>query len=404
MLRHVSIAAFMLFTLSACGSSSSNDSATAATASSGLVFTASTSTAWPWQNNLYRLNPETFEVESLLTGESNDAVVFTVGSEVLLFNRTSDSLNYRRVTPDLANKTLKVGEQTQFADAYAADPHDALEVGSDLALLSHYNLGKLSLMKISTGEKVGEVAADWDLPANVTLKPETLWRTTLGGKTFIYVIHHAYAFEGNLFTVNGTQTVFVLEQNGSTITPVDLDPTLPKVQGIKIQGSFAQVIESTERAQSEKLVLTSLCSRFVAPSQINPANVCKNIVEEIDPATQTVKTLWDLDNSGLYMNGSTVSTGTAGVFYAQVEEQTAPDTFVRRIVKLDPYAKVKTQVYDYADGSGGYYGLYYDDFRGNLFIGDINTDTVGKFTILKADGTTVVKAVDGIPYSGTFIY
>ncbi|MES2744961.1 MAG: hypothetical protein V4655_06020 [Bdellovibrionota bacterium] len=404
MLRHVSVAAFLFATLTACGSSSDNDSTTAATASTGFVFTALTANGTTLFTNLYRLNPETFEIEKLLTGESGDAVVYTVGSEVLLFNRSLQSLNYRRITPDAANKTLKISDQTNYAGANQYDPHAAIEVGTDLALLAQYSLGKLSLMKVSTGEKLGEVTADWDLPANVPLNPETLWRTTVSGKTLIYVVHHASAYEGNLFTVNGTQTVFVLEQNGSTVTAVDLDPTLPKVQGIKIQGSFAQVIESTERAQTGKLVLSSLCSRLLSPSQINPANVCKNVVEEIDPATQTVKTLWDLDNSGLYMNGSTVSTGTAGVFYAQVEEQTAPDTFVRRIVKLDPYAKTKTQVYDYAVDSGGYYGLYYDDFRGNLFIGDINSDSVGKFTILKADGTTVVKSIDAVPYSGTFIY
>jgi hypothetical protein len=403
MLRHVCIAACLLSTLTACHSSSDTKPSSLATASSGLVFTASTSTSWPWQNNLYRLNPETFEVEALLTGESNDAVVFNLDHEVLLFNRSTDSLNFRSIVPDADQKTLKVGDQTQFADAFVGDPHDVIELDSDTALLSHYNLGKLSVMKISTGEKLGEVAAEWDLPADVPLKPEALWRTHVGPKTFIYVVHQAYAFEGNLFTVNGTQTVFVLEQSGSTLTPVDLDPSLPKIQGIKIKGSFAQVIESTERAQSEKLVLSSLCSRFVSPSELNPQNVCKSIVEEIDPLTQTVKTLWDLDDAGLFMNGSTVSAGAKGVFFAQVEEQTADGSFARRIVKLDPYAKTKSPVYDYAEGSGGYYGLYYDDMRGNLFIGDINNDTVGKFTILKADGTSVVKAIEGIPYSGAFI-
>lgn len=404
MLRHVSLAAFLLTTLTACHDSSSDNTSSAATASSGLVFTASSSTAWPWQNNLYRLNPETFDVENLLSGESNDAVVFGVGDDVLLFNRTTESLNYRIVKPDAAKQTFSVGEQTQFADAFVGDPHDVLELDADTALLSHYNLGKLSLMKISTGEKLGEVAADWDLPEGVTLKPDALWRTTVGAHTYIYVVHQAYAFEGNLFTVNGSQRVFVLEQNGNTVTPLDLDPSTPKIDGIKTLGSFPAVIEATEKTQSDKLVLVSLCSRFVNPSPSNPANVCKNVVEEIDPATQTVTTLWDLDNAGFFMNGGVVSTGSAGSFFAQVEEKVDEQTFVKRIVKFEPYTKTSSKVYDYEAASGGYYGLYYDDVRGNLFIGDVSTDTVGKFTILKQDGSTVVKAIDAIPYSGTFVY
>ena len=406
MFRHVSIAAFLFSSLTACSDSSSDNTSrtTAASASSGLIFTASSSTQWPWQNNLYRLNPETFDVEALLSGESNDAVVFRVGGEVLLFNRSTDSLNYRLVTPDTNSKTFAIGEQTQFADPFVGDPHDLIDLDKDIALLSHYNQGKLSLMKVSTGEKIGEVAADWDLPEGVALKPEALWRTTVAGRTFIYVVHQAYAFEGNLFTVNGSQRVFVLEQIGATVTPVDLDPLTPKIQGIRTLGSFPSVIESSEKTQSDKLVLVSLCSRFVSPSPSVAENVCKSIVEEIDPMTQTVSTLWDLDSSGLFMNGSVVSTGSAGGFFAQVEQQTDDVTFVRRIVKLDPYAKTNTRIYDYEEGSGGYYGLYYDDARGNLFIGDINQDSVGKFTILKADGTTQVKALGGIPYSGTFVY
>lgn len=405
MLRHMSIAAFLISTLAACNDSSSdNNSTVAATASSGLVFTGSSSTQWPWQNNLYRLNPETFEVESLLSGESNDAVVFTVGNEVLLFNRSTDSLNYRLISPDEAAKTFTIGEQKQFADPFVGDPHDIMDLGSDIALLSHYNQGKLSLMNIQTGEKISDIAADWDLPEGVALKPDALWRTTVNGRTLIYVVHQAYAFEGNLFTVNGSQRVFVLEQVGTSVTAVDLDPSTDKIQGIKTLGSFPAVIESSEKTQSDKLILVSLCSRFVSPSPTVAENVCKNIVEEIDPATQTVKTLWDLDGSGFFMNGSVVSTGSAGNFFAQVEQQIDAETFVRRIVKLDPFAKTSETTYDYAEGSGGYYGLYYDDARGNLFIGDINTDTVGKFTILKADGTTVVKAIDGIPYSGDFVY
>lgn len=400
MLRSVSLAALVSLSLAAisCDSSDSNN-ATAASSATGLVFTAANSQNYPWQSNVYRLDPDSFAVEQLLSGESSDSTVFNTSSEVLLFNRTSDSQNYRLLTPQ-AN-TLTVGTQNKFAEGEVGDPHDVLDLGNDTVLLSHYNQGRLTLMKKSTGEKISDVEATWDLPAGVTLKPEALWRTTVGDKTFIYVLHQAAAYEGSSYTVNGTQKVFVLEQSGSAVTAVDLDAAQDKIQGIKLQGSFP--IALRPQIQGTKLLIVSMCSRFVSPSTLDPNNVCHSAIEELDPATQSVSVLWDLDGSGIYMNGSIVPAASAHSFYAQVE-QTEGTAFPRRILKFDVDSKTSEKTYDYAEGSGGYYGLFFDETRQNLFIGDINGDTVGKFTIIKADKSQVVTLLDAIPYSGTFIF
>lgn len=403
MLRHVSLAAFVLTTLTACSDDSSDKTSSVATASTGLVFTASSSTAWPWTQGLFRLNPETFEVENLLEGESNDTVVFNVGNDVLMFNRATDSLNYRLIKSDAQNKTLSITNQTQYEEASAYDPYSAMGLEDDVVLLSKYSAGALSIMQPSTGKKLSDVTADWNLPEGVPLKPSSLWRTKVAGKTLIYFMHEGSAFESGLFTVNGSQSVFVLEQNGASVTAVDLDPSTPKVDGIKVAGSFPKPIAASEQAQGDKLVIVSMCARFVNPNPTDATKVCKSIVEEIDPATQTVSTVWDLDGAGFYMNGGVVSTGSQGMFFAQVD-QDVDGVSAKSIVKFDPYSKTSEKIYDYEATSSGAHGLYYDDVRGNLFIGDVNTDTIGKFTILKKDGTTTVKAIDGIPYSGTFIY
>lgn len=399
MLRSVSLAALVALSLAAnaCHSSDS-DSDSAPLSAEGLVFTGANSQTYPWQSNVYRLNAETFEIEPLLTGESGDSVVFNTGTEVLLFNRSSDSQNYRLITPQ--GQALTLGVQSKFSDGEVGDPHDILDLGNDTVLLSHYNQGKLTLMKKSTGTKVADVEGNWDLPAGVTLKPEALWRSTVNGKTFIYVLHQAGAFEGNNYTVNGTQKIFVLEQTGSSVAAFDLDAGADKVQGIKLQGSFPIAVRP--ETAGEKLLIVSMCSRFVS-APADPSISCHNAIEELDPATQTVSVLWDLDGAGYYMNGGVVPAGSAHTFYAQVEQEEA-GAYPRRVLKFDVDTKTSSKTYEYAEGSGGYYGMFYDEDRQNLFVGDINTDTIGKFTIIKADKTEVVKTLDAIPYSGTFIF
>lgn len=401
MLRFIPVASVLALSLSlvSCKDSDDKTSTVAATDATGLVFTGNNGQTYPWSSSLYRLNTETFEIEKISEGESSDAVVFNTGSEVILFNRAFDSQNYRLVTPN--GQSLTLGTQTAFTAGASGDPHDLIDLGAGEVLLSNYTAGKITIMNKTTGAKVSDVEADWDLPAGVSLQPEALWRTTVNGKTLVYVLHQAGQFEGNLFTVNNSQSVFVLELNGQTLTPVDLDPNTAKVQGIKIRGSFPIALKP--EVEGSKLLIVSMCSAFVAANPTSGA-ACQNSVEELDPATQTVTELWNLDGSGYFMNGSTLlSAGGNNKFLAQIQ-QTVGTESVRRVVKFDPIAKTAETVYDYAPESGGYYGLYYDESRGNLFIGDINVDTLGKFTIIKADGTQIVKTLDGIPYSGTFVY
>ncbi|MBC7531053.1 MAG: hypothetical protein H7318_05695 [Oligoflexus sp.] len=399
MLRSATLAALVSLSIAATAChSSDSDSVSRPSSAQGLVFTGANSQTYPWQSNVYRMNAETFEIEQLLTGESGDSVVFSTGTEVLLFNRTSDSQNYRLLTPQAQSLTL--GVQTKFSEGEVGDPHDILDLGNDIVLLSHYNQGRLTLMKKSTGAKIADVEGNWDLPAGVTLKPEALWSATVGGKTFIYVLHQAGAFEGGNYTVNGTQKVFVLEQNGSAVTAVDLDAAADKVQGIKLQGSFPIAVRP--ETHGDKLLIVSMCSRFVSPP-LDPSIGCHNAVEELDPTTQTVSVLWDLDGAGYFMNGGVVPAGSAHTFFAQVEQEEG-SAYPRRVLKFDVDSKSSVKTYEYAEGSGGYYGMFFDEDRQNLFVGDINTDTVGKFTIIKADKSEVVKTLDAIPYSGTFIF
>ncbi len=400
MCHPISIAAIFSLSLSLSSCGSSESTTTTASGSKGLIFTGANSQTDTSVASVLRLDPETFATEVLLTAESGDTAIFKSAKDVLLFNRSAGMQNYRILKPE--NNTVTIGGQNRFASGVLGDPHDALDLGNDTVLLSHYNQGRLTLMKQSSGEEISDIQAEWDLPPGVDLKPEALWRSKVGNRSFIYVIHQAIAYEGLTYTVNGTQTIFVLEQIGSTLVPYDLDSSAAKIQGIKIQGSFPIVVRP--RVQSDKVLIVSMCSRFVSPSVANPANVCKNAVEQLDPATQTVSLLWDLDNSGFYMNGSVLAAGSGNNrFFAQVDQKEG-SVFTKRIVKFDADTKTSETTYNYEPTSGGYYGYFYDELRNNLLIGDISNETVGKFTVIKNDNTRLLVPLPVVPYSGVFLY
>ncbi|MBC7659680.1 MAG: hypothetical protein H7249_08220 [Chitinophagaceae bacterium] len=403
MLRHASVAALVCLSLVSCKKDDDNASGSAngvvATASAGLLFTGNNSTTFPWASSLYRMDPDTFEIEKLLDFQSSDAVVYKANPEVLLFNRATGQQSFRVFTPSADKKTLTKGDELAFTAGGEGDPHDVVDLGNNVILLANYNDHKLSLMNKTTGAKISDVSADWDLPAGSRFSPDSLFKKIVGTITYIYVVHQAGAFEGSNYTVDGSQTVFVLTQIGQSVFPIDLDPVTPKVQGIKVKGSFPTPIKTA--SESNALLLMSTCSRFVVASATH--GECHAGIEQINTLNNTAMELWNLDGRGYYNNGGAISTGDDTKVLAQIDQKVG-DVYTKRIMKFDAIAKIATSVYEYEAASGGYFGFFYDAFRGNLLIGDVNTDTVGKFTIVKADGSKVVKAFDGIPYSGTFIY
>ena len=400
MLKHsLSLCALATLALSGCHKSSSNNDTTQASSAKGLVFTSNNSQAYPWKSNLYRYDLDSQKFEKLLDGESNDTIVVGLDSDVLFFNRTSESQNYRLLTPE--NDTISIGAQTQFAGGSIGDPHDALDLGNDVVILAHWIEGKLTLMNKKTGEKISDVSADWDLPSGAEFKPEAFWQTTVNGKTFIYVVHQGSGNEGFNIIANGSQALFVLEKTGEgTVQVVDLDPNTAKVQGIKLKGSFP--IPVTFPDQPNKLVLVGLCSRWISPSTVDPSKVCTNAAEELDPSTNSVTLLWDFANSNYFMNGGAIAAASYPNIYTQVEEQNGSN-YDKRIVKIHLTTQERSTAYEYDASSGGYYGMYFDHHRKQLLVGDIASDSVGKLVVISEDGSKNSLPLDAIPTSGAFV-
>ncbi len=363
-----------------------------------LFFSTIDPFAAPWQAEVHRFDLETGELKRMLTGESSDPALFFANEKIWLFNRSYASQNFR----SLSVESGKWSEQLAYAAGAMGDPHDAIAFGSGYLLTANYSQGILQILDSSKGKIVSDIVADWDLPAGSTFKPEALVAMQVDDKAYIYVIHQSLALQYNLLLSNGSQQVFVLEVKGNKIEVLDLDPLKPKVQGIKIKGSFPVPLRVSG---SQTLRLLSLCSRLT--SHVDGYEECQAAVEEIDPRTQQVQSLWDLNGSGLYMNGPAVAGATKDEFYANVDQMDFADHYEKRVLKFNIEQQAIQSVYQFNQDAGGFWGLFYDQDRQTLYIGDLGSSRQGLFTILtaadiakQAPGKTL--ELNGVPYSGAF--
>jgi hypothetical protein len=364
-----------------------------------LLFSGIDPLAAPWQASIYQLDLVSHATERLLTGESGDPMLFQSGGEILFFNRYFDSQNFRRLTTSDGTH-LTISSQQKFAGGEIGDPHDALYLGDNRVLLAHFTQGKLIVMEQNSGKELDAVEADWDLPSNASLKPEALLPWVQDGRQFVYVVHQALSLKNGLVLANGTQQVFVLEMKEDKLIAVDMNPNVPRIQGIKINGSFPVPVRYEKR---DKFLLVSLCSRLVAAMENDPANKCASSVDEIDPSTNTSSQLWDLSASGLFMNGPTVPGPNSNTFYANVDQQTGPESFEKRVVRFDLSDHSTTSVYNFKPESGGFWGSFYDETAKALYVGDYGDGSIGKFVVIRENSEPEDIPLERVPYSGAFL-
>ena len=366
---------------------------------SSLVFSGIDPLAAPWQASIFRLDLATSKVEKLLSGESSDPAIYPSGGEILFFNRSFDSQNFRRLATSEGSK-VSVSSQLRFAGGELGDPHDALYLGHNQVLLAHYTAGKLVVMEQSSGKEQAVVEADWDLPNGASLRPEALWLTQVDGRTLVYVIHQGLMIKDGLMRANGTQQVFVLELKDGKLTPQDLDPAVPKIQGIKLKGSFPMPVRFAKRG---KILLVSMCSRYVLGAADAQAKPCVSAVEELDPKTNTVTVLWDLEGTDVFMNGPVTPGPNANSFYANVEQQTTATTFKKMVMIFNAGEHTMAPVYQFKPESGGYWGSFYDETAKKLYIGDMADTSTGKFVVIDEGGGQKEIPLERVPYSGAFM-
>lgn len=382
----------------------------------GLLIATVDPLAMPWKAQVYGLSlGSDLNPEKLLSGESGDPIFRPIKDEIWMFNRSADSQNFRRLAPSFSppSASFTMGSQLKFPGGVVGDPHDILRLG-DLALMAHYNEGQLVLIDIKSQQEKGRIEAPWDLPEGVKLKPSSLvWSYDQDGqKTYVYVVHQALSIKDGVYGTNNTQQLFVLTyepQNPTTpLTPVDLNPSLPKVQGIKLKGSFPVALKFYG---PQKLLLVSMCSRFSLmnpPSDENPP--CQSALEEVNLKEHSSQVVWDLGTltPSYFMNGPVVTGKQDLSFFANVERQETPGKFVQVVAEFDVNKKSVREVYTFRPFSGGFWATFYEPSSQKLYVGDLGTQgAVGNLLVIDPQTPgEILKEIplDGVPYSGSWVY
>lgn len=361
-----------------------------------LLFAGSDPTYFPSPSSILSLDLTSLNShpEKLLTGESSDPMMFAGGGEVLLFNRYFDNQNYRRLSANAGY--VEFSQQQRFAGGDVGDPHDVLYLGADRLLLAHYIEGQLVLMQQTTGRELGRVRVDWDLPANVSLKPESLWMTTVNDQRYIYIIHQGITFGEGAVAANGSQQIFVLRYDD--LQPIDLDASKPKIQGIRLRGSFPSMVRF---AQRDKLLLVSLCSQMISSKD----SKCVAAIEELDPRANTIQELWNLDEANLFMNSAVTAIPGPNpeTVFANVIRKTDDVGFIKQVVRLNIEQKQISVVYNFKSESAGYWSSFFDESRATLYVGELGDTTPGKFIVFPEGENRREIVLDVVPIAGAFL-
>lgn len=314
------------------------------------------------------------ELRTILSGESGDPWTVTLGERLYFFNRTTTSSNFR--TLGLGQPDFAPTSQTRTEKAGVGDPHDALLLSPDRMLLAHYIAGKLIVMNPTDGSVKQEISADFDLGSDpkAVFRPEVFYRVKNSTDAEIYVVNQGRNNDYSGFT--GAQQIFVLKDDGQTVTPVDLDPNKDRIQGIKLNLVNPQMIDGS--ADPEKPVIAGLCTI------LDQASPCTSGFEKVDLAARTSSMVYDLTSSVEKGNGNIVA-GVNGKFYAAVATYDRSAGFKSQIQEFDINAKSSKNIYSIVDPNYAAYALGFDQRAQRLYIGEKKTDGTGQVTILDAD-------------------
>lgn len=329
------------------------------------------------------------DVTTVTSGESGDPFVRWVDGKAYLFNRTETSLNYRTFDP--RQKDPGLGTQTATPEAAVGDPHDVYLLGAGRMLLAQYSKGKIIVIDPATGALKQTVEASWDLGtgADAQLRPDSfLVKDAAGGGKDIYVLHQGLDAK---FTVNGTQQVFKLHDDGTTVTAVDLDAKQDKVQGIalpiKSPAGFFTTPNGAELVYGE-------CNSFDGAD-------CKSGFVRLDLEKNTAELI--LDTKGHIGNGG-VAQGLGDVFYALMAKGTEQES-QKVIAKVDFISKTISDFYTFKN-TRGCCSLTYDRSASTLYTGDVDAkDPNAGLLLAFPDGqaTPTEVSLPGLPYGGLLV-
>ena len=332
-------------------------------------------------SSLYQYNLQDGKISKVLTGQSGDPAVFKGKNHLYFFNRSSGNSNFRRF--DLSQPLTSLPQQLKTPVTGMGAPQDMLELDDDKILLADLG-GSLTIMAAQTGEKIGQIAGDWDTNGGPFL-PVSLHATYSDDKIQrVFVLHQGRGLEFG--TYNNSQQIFLLEPNQQGgLEAIDLDSTKAGIQGVPLRYSNG---EKFLLDNNQKLLIVGICYGEAT---------CKKGVEAFDPQTLDVKDVLDLSNTDFY--GGHFAMGKDNHIIGTVYYDASYADF--RVVELDLTTGNTTEVHQYPASSTPASGLFFDPTSQVMYVGDRKFQGQGFFTIYN-QGTKSVVEVAGHPYNGVF--
>ena len=328
-------------------------------------------------SSLRYCNFKTGQSKTLLTGESGDVGTFWLENKLYIFNRRSNSHNFRILDPRLSDSA---SAQTAMTVGAPTDPSNAISLGNGKLLLALGTRGGIAVVDATTlAAQTDAVASNLVesmdlLPAAPTsddtypFRPSGMYKYTLEGKDFVAITH--LGLTGNYLAADTAQIfIFSVDEN-QKLTVLDQDPVKDKIQGIKViytnPSSFVTLA-------GERSVALSLC---------NSAEACKQGFVEFDSLTNTLTPTWDL-SAEPFLSNSTMEVGPGGnSVYAGVQFTGGEHKGLKGIVALNYTEKTWSVTHLFPPESSGCCGnVTYIDKTKTLLISDELKDGSGFYDV-----------------------
>lgn len=344
-------------------------------------------------SGLFEMRSDNFDVTTLLDGESSDPIVFKHEGGLVHFNRQTGLQNFRYLPFESEPTGFLGADQQSLGDMDAGDPHDFLSVSSELGILANYVTGSVSLLNIKSGIMKQNLRGNWDLPANARFMPEKIVKISHQKGTQRFAILNQGL--SSSYQVDGSQSVFFIEFDGTKLTPIDLDDRLPKIQGVPL--TIGNPSDWYWKSEHNDLIIIGMCTRYMDRN-------CQGGVEALNIETFETRLIWSFKDENVFYNGGFAFVDHLSVYANAERKLDQGSRFESHILKISIDRKDISSIKVFPEDSiSGFWLLKYNLPRKELYVGDYLDQVSGEIHLYKDDVFSKEIKIDSIPYNGLII-
>ncbi len=350
-----------------------------------ILFTALNPNEKPRRMSLHSYGIENDQQKLMLPTESSDAALFLAsgGLKAYLFNRSSESLNFRKIEAD-----MKVSSQQRINDLLSGDPICGVSLNSFLFFICEYSKKQVSILNTTTNKIIYSLS-EKDIKGSAvdpefSFRPNSAVLKKVQDKSYVIVGSDGGDFVNGKSVKTSGNKVFVFELS-EEFTSFSLKKYAANgsLFGELSKGTFPNVFSSS---QAEDIFVVSLCSSFIEFT-------CIQTIEKFNLTSGNFQSIMDIKSDEMSMNGQMTIDETRQIFYANVLFKNKPV-----IVKIDLQSKKIEVVETLLDGVGSW-ALYFDNFRSWLVIGKRLTNDKGQLLLIDKNNKRETIDTDKVPYS-----